>query len=225
MIPLLETPQAGRYACLYADPPWRYAMRSDLGRAKAPDAHYETMDLSAIAALPVAEVAGPRCFLFLWTTWAFLAAGHAHELVLDGWNDPENPWRGVSGGSWHKMTEKGKATFGSGYLFRTSSEPLLVFVRGDPRWLSKSERNSWSGGVGFEALRREHSRKPDPVRAMIERATAGPRLEMFTRSDAPGWDAWGDQAGLFNDPEAVAALKAEKAARKARRACQLELGL
>lgn len=224
MSSLLETPQAGRYAVLYVDPPWRYAMRSDLGREKAPDAHYECMDLDALKALPVAEVAGPRCFLFMWTTWAFLAAGHAHALA-EAWSDPADPWRGVSGGSWHKMTAAGKMAFGQGYIFRTSSEPILLFAKGDPKWHSRRERNSWTGGAGFEALRREHSRKPDPVRDMIERATHGPRLEMFTRSNAEGWDAWGDQAGLFDDAEAVAALKAEKAARVARRACQLELGL
>lgn len=218
---LLETPQAGRYAVLYVDPPWRYVMRSDLGREKAPDAHYACMDLEALEALPVSEVAGPRAFMFMWTTWAFLAAGHAHALA-EAWSDPDNPWRGVSGGSWHKKTRDGKDAFGQGYLFRTSSEPLLLFARGDPRWHSRSERNSWTAGVGMAAERREHSRKPDAVRQMIERATRGPRLEMFARSGAEGWDVWGDQAGLFDDAEAVAALKARRADK---RRAQLELDL
>lgn len=223
MIPLTETPHAGSYSALYVDPPWRYAMRSDRGREKGPDAHYRCLDLDVLKALPVADVMGPRAFMFMWTTWPHLASLQAHALA-EAWSDPENPWRPVSGGSWHKKTRHGKDCFGTGYLFRTSSEPLLLFVRGDPRWHSKSERNSWTGGVGISALRREHSRKPDGVHAMIERATRGPRLEMFSRQDRAGWDAWGDEAGLFDSPEAVAALKAEGArARAERRWSQLDL--
>lgn len=218
MIPLTETPQAGRYAVIYADPPWKYLLHSDKGREKAPDAHYSCMDLDAIKALPVDQVAGPHCYLFLWTTWAFLATRQAFDVV-DAWSDPDNPWVGVTGGSWHKKTKNGLDAFGQGYIFRTSSEPLILFERGDPRWHSRSERNSWHDNpedLAVDAQIREHSRKPDEVRAMIERATRGPRLEMFTRSGADGWDAWGDQAGLFDDPDRVAALKAAKAERKAR---------
>jgi len=41
--------------------------------------------------------------------------------------------------------------------------------------------------------RGRHSAKPEQVRAMIERASSGPYLEMFARWKAPRWDAWGDQ--------------------------------
>lgn len=46
--------------------------------------------------------------------------------------------------------------------------------------------------------RREHSRKPDEIYKRIEQLAAGPYLELFGRTTRPGWDAWGDQVGLFD---------------------------
>jgi len=46
--------------------------------------------------------------------------------------------------------------------------------------------------------RREHSRKPDEVYSRIERLAPGPYLEMFSRQSRVGWDAWGNQAALFD---------------------------
>jgi N6-adenosine-specific RNA methylase IME4 len=44
---------------------------------------------------------------------------------------------------------------------------------------------------------REHSRKPDEVRARIDRLVGDvPRIELFAREQAPGWHAWGDELRL-----------------------------
>lgn len=45
--------------------------------------------------------------------------------------------------------------------------------------------------------RREHSRKPDEAYDRVERLVAGPYIELFSRNDRPGWDSWGDEAGMF----------------------------
>jgi len=58
-----------KYGAILADPPWAYAMRSEKGYEKSPEAHYETMPLADIKALPVRELAGPDCLLFMWSTW------------------------------------------------------------------------------------------------------------------------------------------------------------
>jgi hypothetical protein len=34
--------------------------------------------------------------------------------------------------------------------------------------------------------------------ARIERLVKGPYLELFAREKKPGWDCWGNQAGLFD---------------------------
>jgi N6-adenosine-specific RNA methylase IME4 len=55
--------------------------------------------------------------------------------------------------------------------------------RFDDRWL-----RSW-----VEAPRGRHSEKPDAVRALIERASPPPRLELFARKRATGWYSWGHE--------------------------------
>jgi N6-adenosine-specific RNA methylase IME4 len=46
---------------------------------------------------------------------------------------------------------------------------------------------------------REHSRKPDRVRADIEAMFDGPYVELFARSQRPGWDSWGNETQKFEE--------------------------
>jgi N6-adenosine-specific RNA methylase IME4 len=39
----------------------------------------------------------------------------------------------------------------------------------------------------------------------IERYCEGPYLELFARQIRPGWDAWGDEIGIYVDRHQVAA--------------------
>ena len=184
MIDLRATPNAGRYNTVLLDPPWKFAAYSAKGLGKSADRHYPTMSLDAIRRLPVAEVCAPDCWMAMWTTWPHL--DQALLLMSD------YGFRYVSGGAWAKQSRTGRAwAFGTGYIFRSASELLLLGRRGSPKWLSKSERNLWVAPI------REHSRKPDEVHEMLERATAGPRLEMFSRTDRAGWDSWGLETGKF----------------------------
>jgi N6-adenosine-specific RNA methylase IME4 len=49
------------------------------------------------------------------------------------------------------------------------------------------------------ATKREHSRKPDEARDRIVQLWGDvPRIELFARESSPGWDTWGNQAGLFD---------------------------
>jgi len=69
-----------------------------------------------------------------------------------------------------------------------SHETLVTAVRSendrfDDRWL-----RSW-----VEAPRGRHSEKPDVVRELIERASPGPRLELFARRRSTGWYSWGHE--------------------------------
>ena len=89
---------------------------------------------------------------------------------------------------------------GLGYWTRANPEMCLLGTRGSPKRLAKDVRRL------VVTPRREHSRKPDEVYDRIERLAAGPYLEVFAREGRPGWDAWGNQAGLF-DGGAVATRK------------------
>ena len=55
--------------------------------------------------------------------------------------------------------------------------------------------------TGFFEPKREHSRKPETMRRMIEAVSYAPRIELFARERAAGWDAWGNEAtsGEAND--------------------------
>ena len=174
----------GGFRVVYADPAWRFAAFSEKGLSKSPQAHYDCMPLDAIKAMPVADVCAKDAALFMWATWPMLP--QALEVMAD-WG-----FTYKTGASWGKLSSTGaKLAFGTGYIFRSASEPLLVGTRGKPKWPNHSERGHWNAPI------REHSRKPDAVIEAIERMCAGPRLELNARQRRPGWEAWGNQIDHF----------------------------
>jgi N6-adenosine-specific RNA methylase IME4 len=180
-----------QYRVIVADPPWSYQLYSGNGAEKSADEHYSCMEIEDIGALPVSHLAAGNCALVLWATWPLLPEA---LRVMGGWG-----FRYRTGGAWHKKTKTGtKTAFGTGYILRSASEPFLLGVLGEPKTLSRSERNL------IEAPTREHSRKPDELFHMLERLFPGPRLELFARQRRPGWDAWGNEVDRFT-PTLVAA--------------------
>jgi N6-adenosine-specific RNA methylase IME4 len=174
----------GPFATILADPPWKFRCYGPHNNQKSPEKHYDTMTLEDICALPVADIAAKDAFLILWTTWPCLPQA---LKVIESWG-----FTYKTGGAWGKLSKTGrKIAFGTGYIFRSASEPLIVASRGKPKWTSKSERNLWLSPV------REHSRKPDCVHEMIERACPGPKVELFARAERPGWTVWGNETEKF----------------------------
>src|SRR5919108_4485679 len=57
-----------RYGAIYADPPWSFRNWSEKGTGRNAVSHYDCLDFSALAALPVSELAAENCALFLWAT-------------------------------------------------------------------------------------------------------------------------------------------------------------
>lgn len=183
-----------KYSAILADPPWSYRMWSEAGHAKSPEAHYRTMALPDIARLPVAQLAGPDCYLFLWSTWPHLPDA---LWVMQQWG-----FDYVTGGNWTKRAKGGGLTFGTGYVLRSASEPFLVGKIGRPEIASRSERGVILAPEAvpdtIEGLRREHSRKPVEMREMIDRLLPrGFFCELFGREAWPGHDVWGNQADRF----------------------------
>ena len=187
MIDLRNTQHAGHYRVIYADPPWKFKRYSEAPSRKAPDHHYPVRSLEELGQLPVADVAARDAWLFMWTTAPHLPA--AFELARR-WSDPANPWTYRTMGAWAKRPRNWRGDpsvwqMGTGYIFRSACEPLLVFGRGEPALLSRSERNLWTDPI------RAHSQKPESVRAMLRRLTEGPRLELFAADVAEEFDPWG----------------------------------
>jgi N6-adenosine-specific RNA methylase IME4 len=164
---LMEFARAGpRLGCIVIDPPWPIA------GAILP---YMDIQVEELQSLPIGELAAGRCHLHLWTL-----PNSYHRIaydIVENWG-----FRVVSEFVWCK-TQPGKGNY-----WRMSHEILLTAVQGEHDRFDDRSLRSW-----IEVPRGRHSEKPDVVRQMIERASPGPRLEVFARKVTPGWYAWGHE--------------------------------
>ncbi|MDQ5907481.1 MAG: hypothetical protein QG590_1966 [Pseudomonadota bacterium] len=171
--PDLQTAQ--RYPVIYADPPWRYDYSESTSRDI--ENHYPTMELDAICALPVSDLATDDAVLFLWATSPKLADA---MRVVGSWGFT---YRTCA--VWHKPQ------IGMGYYFRQQHELLLVATRGSIPAPAPADRP----GSVITASRGAHSEKPAEFAELIERMyPALPKIELFCRSPRSGWAVWGNQA-------------------------------
>lgn len=161
-----------RFSTIYADPPWAY--ENVASRAAAVN-HYPTMTLDQICAEPIEQLVAENAHLHLWTTNAFLRDAFQ---VIEAWG-----FRYKSCFVWIKDR------LGMGNYWRVSHEFLLLGVRGRLTFLDNT-RQSW-----IKARRTVHSRKPWPVRLLIEQVSPGPYLELYGREEIPnsGWTVYGNQ--------------------------------
>ena len=91
---------------------------------------------------------------------------------------------------WIKQNRSGNGYFfGLGRWTRGNTEPCLIAIKGKPKRIS-----ACVGQLVFSPLRR-HSQKPAEVRdKIVELMGDLPRIELFAREAAPGWDVWGNEA-------------------------------
>jgi N6-adenosine-specific RNA methylase IME4 len=165
-----------RYKTILADPPW---MESGGGKIKrGADRHYSLMKTRDIIALPVKSIAADNAHLYLWSTNNFLS--DALE-VMAAW-----------GFEYKTMITWVKDRFGLGQYFRGITEHVLFGVRGFvPYKIIDGKRQQ--GTTVIQAPRREHSRKPDELYAMIEKVSYPQFIELFARHERSGWDCWGNE--------------------------------
>lgn len=72
-----------KYSVIYADPPWNYLQKGAAGKKQGYAAqHYKTMTTDDICALPVQQLAGCGCLLFMWATFPTLPDA---LRVMDAW--------------------------------------------------------------------------------------------------------------------------------------------
>ena len=178
----------GEFRTILADPPWRFQNRTG---KMAPEHvrlnRYDTMTLDEIKRLPVAETCAEKAHLYLWVPNALLAEG---MTVLEAWG-----FEYKTNLVWFKTRKDGGPDGrGVGFYFRNVTEMVLFGIRGkDNRTLAPGRRQ-----VNLIAERkREHSRKPEGLYEVIEACSPGPRLELFARSERPGWLQWGNELGSY----------------------------
>ena len=186
---LLRYARGEQFGTILADPPWQFQNRT----GKVAPEHkrlnrYPTMPLEEICDLPVSEISADPSHLYLWVPNALLPDG---LRVMEAWG-----FRYVSNIIWEKVRKDGGPDGrGVGFYFRNVTEILLFGVRG------KNARTLQPGRSQVNIIRsqkREHSRKPDEQYAIIEGCSWGPKIELFSRGQRKGWQAWGNQAEAYD---------------------------
>lgn len=185
---LRKFPAGGAYQVLYVDPPWQYWGGRTLNLEG--QTAYPTMTLEELKRLPVGRAAAPTSVLFLWATNPMLS--EAIELARAWGFEYKTVFK-----VWLKRTVGGTPVVGLGSWSRSSTELLLVATRGKGYMSWKTSR---SEPQVFEGPRTRHSEKPAAVRDAVRAFLRVPRrLEVFARTTAPGWDAWGlEVPGFFH---------------------------
>lgn len=167
---------SAKFATIVIDPPWDWGDEGDqdqMGRAR-PD--YGTMSLPQLLELPVGKMADDDCHLYLWITNRSLPKGFA---LLEKWG-----FRYITALTWVKPS------FGMGNYFRGQTEHVLFGVKGSQPLKRRDI------GTVFNAPRgpNGHSSKPVEFYHLIENASPGPYLEMFSRTNRDGWAMWGQNS-------------------------------
>lgn len=151
--------------------------------------HYDCLDFASLAALSVSSLAADNAVLFLWTTdpmlskalWLIQEWGFEYKTVAFYWVKLNK-----------RARHPGDYFTGLGYWTRANPEQCLLATKGNPKRLSKVVSRL------IVSPRREHSRKPDEVRARIEQLVPGPYIELFARQEAPNWTTWGNEVQRFS---------------------------
>lgn len=194
-----------RYSLIYADPPWNYQNKASNGAASN---HYDTMKLENIKRLPVWQLAADDAVLAMWYTSTHIEEAFA---LAEAWGFDV---RTIKGFTWVKFNELAEDHFNKalrdgeihdfydlldilnkqsrmngGNYTRANTEDVLFAVRG--AGLERLKRNIKQ--VVYSCLG-EHSEKPWEVRHRLEQLYGDvPRIELFSRGDAPGWHHWGNE--------------------------------
>jgi len=174
----------GKYEIIYADPPWRYWE----GGEKNQSQHYKTLEKEDIInytddnGKKISELSSENCILFLWATYPALKESIE---VMEGWGFEYS----TVGFVWVKSKKDGTGfAFGNGSWTRANTEICLIGTKGS------IERKDKSISQIIYLPRGEHSEKPDIIRDKIVKLVGNlPRIELFGRKQAPGWNVWGNQ--------------------------------
>lgn len=172
-----------KYNIIYADPPWRYHDRKCKG---ACEFHYNTMKIDEICKLPIQKITKKDAVLFLWCTYPMLQ--EALQLI--------NAWGfryKTIGFQWVKQNKIGNGFFfGLGRWTRGNTECCLIATKGKPKRINNSVSQLIVSPI------QAHSQKPSVTRDRIVQLLGDlPRIELFARQTADGWDCWGNETDKF----------------------------
>lgn len=177
-----------QYSIIYADPPWAYRQCGTTEKSRGNAAKfYETMDTDAICAMPVPSICARGAACFMWATFPNITEA---IKVMEAWGFQYKTAAFV----WIKKNQKNGGNFwGMGAYTRANAEVCLLGIA--PGFKAGERIRSHKVHQIIEAPWQGHSTKPDEVRRrIVELLGDVPRIELFARQRADGWDAWGDEA-------------------------------
>ena len=180
----------GPFRVLVVDPPWSYEKRSQNAsqRGRTP---YPPMTVEEISAMPVGEMAHPDgAVLWLWVT-------NAHLLEVDD-QCRSTPHRILAawGFTPKTMLTWRKDRLGTGDWLRGKTEHCILAVRGRPT-VTLSNQTTDLGAPHPK----DHSAKPEEFYELVEELCPGSKIEVFSRTNRPGWTTYGDEAGTIEKNE------------------------
>jgi len=168
-----------KYKTIYADPPWPEVGGGKIKRGA--DKHYSLMSVHDIMMMSsvIKQIADDNCHLYLWTTNNYLPDA---LKVMSVWG-----FQYITTITWMKDRK------GLGQYYRGLSEHCLFGRRGMLPYRTLPNGKRAQGVTAFQAIRTEHSSKPDEMRKMIDIVSHPPKIELFAREYAEGWDACGNE--------------------------------
>lgn len=200
-----------KYSLIYADPSWSY---DNKGSRATADSHYSTMSITDLKRLPVWDLAADDCVLAMWWvppmpleaiqlteawgfklknmclfTWAKLNQCAEQHITKAIQPDKKTCKRNFNNYADFMRLLNDQTRMGLGNYSRSNSESCLVAVRGKGlERLDAAVKQMIYAPIG------EHSAKPEEARHRLERLYGDvPRIELFSRSAAPGWHHWGNE--------------------------------
>jgi N6-adenosine-specific RNA methylase IME4 len=170
-----------KYNIVYADPPWSYRDKALAGNRGA-GCKYPVMSTDDIAKFPIDKITHDDCILFLWVTMPKL--NECFDLI-EKWGFTYK----TCGFTWVKKNKRSGTNFmGMGRWTRANAELCLIATKGKPKRVSASVHSVIESPIEC------HSKKPDIVRdKIVELMGDLPRIELFARQHADGWDCWGNE--------------------------------
>lgn len=176
-----------KYNIIYADPPWSFSSKElqkyDNKRFTSMDKHYPTQSKDWIKNLSVKNITEKNSCIFLWVTDAHIKEGIE---VMESWGFKYVTIAFI----WEKVSKNGITVANLGSWTMKNYEICLFGTKG--KMLQYKKCNNIYQKVVAE--RTKHSKKPQQVRDNIVKIFPNlPRIELFARQKAEGWDCWGNE--------------------------------